>query len=165
MRCCYIGKHLREGEPVLKKALSCLILLSLVACEKSSDTVVKIPNVRVGCTTSDDANCSSANIHSVTAFVRMTRSGCGSSIGYDPVATGSVIMSCDGSGCDGTVNSWVNPETSSGVNEILTGVMDVCAQVDLNASSGLPDSGDLINESSTNITSESTITIDSWSAY
>lgn len=146
----------------LKAGLGLFALLTIAACEKASDTVVGIPNVRVGCTTTDDLDCSTANPSSVRAFVRMTRSGCGSSINFDPVATGSVVMNCDGSGCDGIVSSWTNPETAEPVTEILTGSMDVCAQVDINNSSGLPDTGDLINEDSRSIISSSTITVDSW---
>ncbi len=150
----------------ISKLLTLTLVCSfgLLACESSSQTLIAIPNVQVGCTTSDDANCSTSNPNSsVTAYVRMTRSGC-DSIDFDPVATGSVNMTCDSDGCEGVVSAWSNPDSSvtDPVTEILTGTMDVCAQVDLDDSGGLPNTGDLINEDSQNISGSTTITIDTW---
>ncbi len=149
------------------KSLCLLFIGVLAACEKAPDTIVNIPDVRVGCTVDDSTGlgnpCSSANINSITAFVRMSRSGCGDSLNFEPIATGSVTMNCDTAGCDGIVTDWTNPETSDTVNEILTGRMDVCAQVDLDGSGGLPDTDDLINEDSQSISSSATITVDTWS--
>ncbi len=144
------------------KILSLSVLIGVAACENASETVINIPNVQVGCTTDDDANCSNLNVNPVTAFVRMSRSGCGSSINFEPIATGSVVMNCDAAGCDGIVSSWINPDTLETVSEILTGRMDVCSQVDINNSSGLPDAGDLVQEDSINISSSATITVDQW---
>lgn len=147
----------------LKYFLMILLLVS-TGCENASETVVNIPNVRVGCTTTDSANCFNGNPNPPTAFVVMTRSGCSeSSIQFDPVATGSSAMSCDANGCDVTIAVWTNPGTSEPVTEILTGSMDVCARVDLDGSaSSTPTAGDLVNDSSRLISSDNTITVDSW---
>ena len=143
-------------------SLSSLLLLS--ACEKSSTSAVSIPNVQLSCTTSDDPNCSSSNPNGVVrVFVRMTRSGCGTSIDFEPVATGDVAMNCDASGCDGVVTSWTDPETLGSVTEVITGDMDICSQVDLDNSSGLPNTGDLINQRAESIVDSSTIGVDTWS--
>lgn len=146
-----------------KEWLGGLVLLFILGCEQSSDTVINIPNLQLECSLSDSGLCSSGNPQTVTGFVRLSRSGCGDSLSYDPVATGSVLMNCDAAGCDGVVSAWTDPETNMSVNEILTGRMDICSQVDLNNSSGLPDSGDLVNEDSQTITTDEAITVDSWS--
>ncbi len=141
-----------------------LLTLVVTACEKSSNTVVSMPNIRVGCSTGNSTNCSNANPQpSLTGFVRLSRSGCGSSLQFDPVATGSVVLSCDVLGCDGTVSTWINPSTSEPVTEIITGSIYICAQMDLDNSSGLPNSGDLINEELRRITGSELLTIDTWS--
>ncbi len=142
------------------KVFCLVILTALAACENASETVVGIPNVQVGCNTTDDPGCPANG--SPTAFVRMSRSGCGDSINFEPIATGSVVMNCDSTGCDGVVTTWTNPETSDSVNEILTGRMDICSQVDLNDSGGSPDTGDLINEESRSINSSVTLTVETW---
>lgn len=137
-------------------------LLVLVGCENASDTVVNIPNVRVGCTNADSTDCDNTNANGATAYVQMTRSSC-SAANFDPVATGSVTMTCDASGCDGTVGSWINPDTNESVTEILTGSMDICTTVDLdNSGSSVVTGSDLEDETSQTINSSATITIDSW---
>ena len=138
-------------------ALSSVLIVS--ACENASNTVITIPSVRVGCTSSDSASCSSANPNPVTAFVRMTRSGC-ESLNFDPVATGSKVMSCDASGCEVTISTWTDPESFDSVTEIMSGTMDLCTQVDLDNSSGLPNTNDLVNEDSRNLSSSDTLTVD-----
>ncbi len=149
------------------KKIKILLLASILGsagCENASQTVIGIPNVRVGCTTTDAGICSNGNPNPVTAFVIMTRSGCStSSIDFDPVATGSSTMTCDINGCDVTISSWTNPSTSEPVTEILTGTMDVCARVDLdNSGSSTPTTGDLVNDDSMTINDSSTILVDSW---
>lgn len=153
-----------KATSLFKKLLFLSLVFSFGACEQASETVISIPSVAVGCTTSDDPLCSSTGAP-LTAFVQMSRSGCGSSSGFEPIATGSVSLSCDVSGCDGLVSSWIDPDTSSPISEILTGRMDICSNVDLNKNTGDPDTGDLVNESSETINSSSTITIDSWSTF
>ena len=140
-----------------------LILTSvLVACERSADTVLAIPSVRVGCTSADSPGCQSGNTCGMTVLVQMTRSGCGESINYDPVATGTESMVCDASGCEATVSQWTDPSTNSRRSEILNGLMDICSTIDINCSVGDADSGDLVNEVSENIQSSSTILVDQW---
>jgi hypothetical protein len=138
-----------------------------LGCEQSSDTVVAIPNVRVGCTVSDSSattgadSCSSSNTHTMGVLVIMTRSGCGESARFDQVATGDTTLTCDASGCEATVTSWTDPNTNQPITEILSGRMDVCSELDISAPAG-KSTNDLINESSVVISTPTTLTIDSW---
>lgn len=146
----------------LNKAALLISFLSITACEKASDTVVNIPNVRVGCTNTDSVKCDSGSAGQ-NSVVIMSRSGCDvGTVGFDGVATGSVQLQCDPQGCEGTISSWTDPENSASVTEILTGRMDICSTIYVDGGVGTPSVGDLVDESSESIGSSATITIDSW---
>lgn len=137
------------------------VFVFMAACENASETVVSIPNVDLTCESATDTTCNGA-VDGNDAFVIMTRSGCGDSANFEPVAFGSVGLSCTASGCSGTVSSWQDTNNNS-VNEIISGRMDVCSRIDIGANDATESTGDLSDESSVNIQSGQTITIDSWS--
>lgn len=147
------------------RSLGFVGLLYLASCESSSQSVIAIPNVNIACSAATDgANCSSASPcnPNLTSVVFMSRSGCDSS-NYEPIATGSTILSCDAQGCSGTVGAWTDPSTSESVTEILTGRMDICSNIDMDCSSGASNTGDLVNERATDLQSNTALTIDNWS--
>ena len=141
-----------------------LLLLSfqfLIACDQASDAVIGIPNVTLQCESQFNATCETTN-NGNNAFVIMSRSGCDESmVDYEPIATGSVAMSCDAVGCSGTISSW-SDSNSNTVTEIQAGPMDVCSRFDIGNNDAAESIGDLINEENYSIQSSSTITVGTW---
>jgi hypothetical protein len=150
----------------LKKALFqvlwCLGFVAVIAgCEQASEQVVRIPDVLIECSESTSDFCFSGGACGGSApqvLVQMSRSGCGESVNFDPVATGSTSLQCDSSGCSGRVSNWIDPETMDTRNEVITGRMDICALLSCNVV-GSPQPGNLINYFDTNIQSSQSILV------
>ncbi len=141
----------------LKVLLAGLTLISFAACERASDTVVGVPNVTIDCNSTDHPQCSG----SITPLGRviMTRSGC-ENADFEPIASGTVTLTCATSGCLGTVNDWVDTNGND-VNEIISGRMDLCGLIDFNSDTQ-EDPGDYINTTSQDISSSATIILEVW---
>ncbi len=133
------------------------LILMFVACEQASDTLVSVPNITIDCNSTDNPSCVSPA--SPTGRVIMTRSGC-ANLDFEPVASGTVTLTCGVSGCLGTVNSW-RDTNGNPVSEILTGRMDLCGLVDFN-NNLQEDNGDLVNETSQSIQSEDGLILETW---
>ena len=139
-----------------------LIVLALIglffmsACEKDSNTVVATPSVAIECDNASNSTCNTA-LNGTRVIVYLSRSSCEDPDNiFEPVTSGNTSLSCDASGCSATVSSW-------GASEILTGSMEICSHIDVD-NNFAQNTGDLLNLSTRNITSSSTITIDTWTA-
>ena len=141
-----------------KHFLILLLALAFVACEQASNTVVSMPNVEINC---QDTGCDNT-LSGDTVFVIVTRSGCGDSASFDPVASGDATVTCSSSGCVGTVSSWTD-KNGNDVTEIITGRHDVCGYIDANNDTS-QNTGDMETEDEAFINSSTTIVLDSWSA-
>ena len=77
------------------------------------------------------------------------------------MASSVSTLVCDSSGCQATLNSWID-SNGNGVSEVITGRMDICGLMDLD-SSDTESSGDIVHVGEQDIQSSATITADSWS--
>lgn len=139
-----------------------IMFLIVTACEKSTDGgVVSTPRVAIDCDTNNCKNASPGGScsGSIVAIVQLTRSGCADA-SYDPVATGSVNVTCTASGCRGLIENWTNANNQP-ITEIIGGMTDICGHIDLNCDFN-QDSGEPIEETSQKISSGLTITLDGW---
>jgi len=120
----------------------------LVSCaeQAGSGNYVPIPSVRIECTT---AACKATG-GSINAFVVFTISGC-TNPSYGEVASGSSAVTCNGSGCAGTVTTFLNSSSQS-VTSIPDGSYSVCVTIDLDRNySGTQQAGDAAGTLSTNL--------------
>lgn len=140
-----------------KNLLIVLIAFAFVACEQASDQVVSMPNVEIQC---QETGCN-AGLSGDTVFVVVTKSGCANA-DFEDVAGGDATVTCNTSGCIGTVSSWIDGNGSS-VTEIITGSYDVCAYIDSTTPFTSQNDGEMMADESVNISSPSTIVLDSWS--
>lgn len=145
-----------------KKIYYFLILTVLfAACEKSSDSVVNTPRVAIDC---DTTACQGAAPGgscggNIIAIVILTNSGCADPR-YGQIATGSTTVTCNVSGCMGTVSQWTNANGIP-ITEIAGGQTDICGLIDLNCDTKA-DSGEPIQEKSEYVSSSLTIQLDDW---
>ena len=136
----------------MKKSITLLLLvLIFVSCEKASNTVIAVPDAVIDC---QESECNGA-LDGTRVVVFYTKSGC-SAREFDPSASGNTTLSCDSNGCTGTVSSW-------NVTEMLTGFHDICANIDNVTENFDLDSGELVHESSRNIATDASISLESWS--
>lgn len=123
-------------------------LMLFVSCaeQAGSGSYVPIPSVRVECTTS---RCKATG-GSINAFVIFTISGCANP-SYGEVASGSSAVTCNGSGCTGTVTTFLD-STSQSVTSIPDGSYSVCVTIDLDRNySGTQQVGDAAGDLATNL--------------
>ena len=128
--------------------LSGLWLGLLVSCgeQAGSGNYVPVPSVRVECTTS---RCKATG-GSINAFAVFTISGC-TNPSFGEVASGSSTVSCNGSGCTGTVTTFVDSGSQS-VTSIPDGLYSVCVTIDLDRHySGTQQAGDSAGDLSTHL--------------
>lgn len=142
-------------------AAALLILLVFAGCEDSSTTLVSIPNVNIECSSSLNSECD-ADLDGNDVVVIMSRSGCGDSVSYEPVASGSSNLECDGTGCTATVDTWFD-DNSNSVTEVITGRMDVCSRITV-AASNVQSSADLVSEESEDINDSQSLLMSVWSS-
>jgi hypothetical protein len=135
-----------------------IFIFTIVSCEKSSQTLISIPAVRIECANSDSTVCSTINNGKLVRVV-MTRSGCANQY-YEPVATGSTYLTCISTGCSALISNWTDSNNNS-VNEILTGSMDICGLIDLNDNLN-EDTGEVRHSSDSNIQSSAQILLTNW---
>ncbi|MBY0315321.1 MAG: hypothetical protein K2Q26_07365 [Bdellovibrionales bacterium] len=119
-----------------------------------------IPNVQHTCTTSKCTSAPMTMYNSVTVF---SVAGCSqSSIDYQPVASGTTTVNCNGTNCNGIVSTWRDPEGNV-ITSIPARPYYICSWIDFNQNS-IKDAADEFSVLNESVNSASVRTINQWGA-
>lgn len=138
------------------------LVLFLLRCSPSGGDggPTDIPNVQHSCSTSKCTSAPMTLYNSVTVF---SLSGCSqSTIDFEPIASGTTTVNCNGTNCNGIVSTWRNPE-----GDIITSMEArtyyICSWIDLNQNS-VKDAADEFSVLNQTVNSASVRTINQWGA-